>query len=260
MLSLSSPYQRFVFCLLVSGVLHGGIAALNWQKQPAHKLSAVDVHEIVLKKIFITDHDEVENQPQEHLTASKQLVKKQANVKPHQQASTGQKVSVEKKALAKVQRATQSDLLLDDLVVNTLQTQINRPDNNSLSHHIIEPQAILNSSEHKGVSATNRQKEPLVKDFSSRVDVQPRYQDNPLPEYPLLARRRHLEGVVWLRVQIAPNGTVRKISLEKTSGHGLLDRSAQNAVQSWTFIPAMRAGVPVESQVKVPVHFQLHKG
>ena len=259
MLNFSNPYKRYAFCLIVSGVLHGGIVALDWQKQTDRKLSAMNVHEIVLKKAIIVDDAEQENKSQERLLASKHLIKKLSATKRYPQAKTDEKVSLEKKSLAKAQGEVDSDLLLDDFTENKLQKPINSSNNNKLSQAIIEPQATRNSLDDKVVSAASRQTKTTFDGYNSSVEAQPRYQDNPLPEYPLLARRRNLEGVVWLRVHVAPNGTVRKVSLEKTSGHELLDRSAQNAVRNWTFMPAMRAGVPVECQVKVPVHFQLHK-
>ena len=89
------------------------------------------------------------------------------------------------------------------------------------------------------------------------IDATPRYQSNPLPEYPYLARQRHWEGEVWLLVTVSAGGRVEDLEVAKSSGYGALDKSALNSVRRWRFSPAQKAGVPVASRVKVPVRFQL---
>ena len=58
------------------------------------------------------------------------------------------------------------------------------------------------------------------------------------PEYPPLASAMSLHGTVKLKVQIAPNGSVRKV--ECTGGHPLLAQAAITAVQDWKFEPAAK--------------------
>lgn len=80
---------------------------------------------------------------------------------------------------------------------------------------------------------------------------------NPRPEYPSLARRRRYEGRTVLRVHVTETGGVAQVTLAQTSGHGVLDRAAVDAVRRWRFIPARKVGAPVPSTVLVPVRFQL---
>ncbi len=95
---------------------------------------------------------------------------------------------------------------------------------------------------------------PLHQDL---VEAVPDYRSNPLPEYPYLARKKHWEGVVWLLVDVAADGSVDELRVDQSCGHRVLDRTASQAVRRWQFTPAKRAGLPVLSQVRVPVRFQL---
>lgn len=89
------------------------------------------------------------------------------------------------------------------------------------------------------------------------VDATPRYESNPLPKYPYLARQRHWEGRVWLLATVSGEGRVLDLEVSSSSGYGLLDKSAMKTVRRWRFVPAMRGGVPVASQVRIPVEFRL---
>jgi periplasmic protein TonB len=89
------------------------------------------------------------------------------------------------------------------------------------------------------------------------ASAQPRYRSNPKPEYPLPSLRRREEGVVLLNVVVEPDGSPAAITLNRSSGHPLLDRAALEAVRRWTFEPARAAGVPVSSTTVIPVRFSL---
>lgn len=85
----------------------------------------------------------------------------------------------------------------------------------------------------------------------------PKYRSNPLPDYPYRARLKRWEGVVWLLVDVSADGLVDDLRVEQSCGHRLLDRTASRTVRRWQFTPAKRAGLPVLSQVRVPVRFRL---
>lgn len=89
------------------------------------------------------------------------------------------------------------------------------------------------------------------------IEAMPNYRNNPLPEYPFIARQRHWQGVVWLLVDVSAKGLVEDVDLEQSCGYRVLDRAASRAVQNWEFTPAKRAGLPVASQVRIPVRFSL---
>lgn len=89
------------------------------------------------------------------------------------------------------------------------------------------------------------------------IRATPRYESNPLPNYPRLARQNRWEGTVRLRARVTAGGTVEGVALERSSGHAVLDNSALDGVQRWRFIPATRGGVPVACEVSIPVAFRL---
>ena len=96
-----------------------------------------------------------------------------------------------------------------------------------------------------------------VPDRQPLIKATPRYEANPMPSYPQLARQNRWEGTVRLRVRVLANGGVAAATLERSSGYAVLDRAALDGVLQWRFIPATRGGVPVPSEVTVPVAFRL---
>jgi TonB family protein len=68
------------------------------------------------------------------------------------------------------------------------------------------------------------------------------------PEYPDLAAKMSLHGMVKLKIWIAPDGKVRR--LEYIGGHPVLAESALKAVKNWKYEP-----LPQESVAIVEVKF-----
>lgn len=87
----------------------------------------------------------------------------------------------------------------------------------------------------------------------------PMYRENAYPRYPMLARSRGEEGVVFLSAEVLSNGKVGGLRIKKTSGHRLLDQSALEAVRNWKFEPARKMGIPVAVWVEIPVRFALRE-
>jgi len=80
---------------------------------------------------------------------------------------------------------------------------------------------------------------------------------NPKPPYPLLARRRGLEGQVLLSVRVQADGRVADVEIKQGSGHAILDQAAVKTLYRWRFVPARRGGHPVSADVEVPILFRL---
>jgi protein TonB len=70
--------------------------------------------------------------------------------------------------------------------------------------------------------------------------------------YPLLARKRGMEGTVLAEIFIGFEGKPYEIKVRESSGHGILDREAVRAVRNASPYPGFR-GV-----VEVPVTFRLN--
>ena len=80
---------------------------------------------------------------------------------------------------------------------------------------------------------------------------------NPHPPYPIVARKKGLQGKLILKVSINNDGSVKNVVIGKSSGHKILDRVSKETVEKWIFIPAKKMGKPVEANLKVPIRFVL---
>lgn len=65
------------------------------------------------------------------------------------------------------------------------------------------------------------------------------------------------QGTVVLSVLVNAEGTVETLAVKESSSYVLLDQAAMRAVKRWHFKAATVAGIPVSSQVEVPIEFHL---
>jgi protein TonB len=75
------------------------------------------------------------------------------------------------------------------------------------------------------------------------------------PEYPVVARRAHVQGTVVIDAVIDATGNV--VSEHAVSGPGLLIPAALSAVEQWKYQPTYLNGKPVELAMEVTVSFHL---
>jgi protein TonB len=86
------------------------------------------------------------------------------------------------------------------------------------------------------------------------------YASNPLPPYPMVARRLGKEGVVLLEVLVSADGYAADVRVLRSCGFPPLDDSAVTTVRDrWRFVPARHGATPVESRVTVPIRFRLNE-
>ena len=83
----------------------------------------------------------------------------------------------------------------------------------------------------------------------------PTYREEPV--YPRLARRRGYEGTVILKVLVGVDGSVADLEILESSGHDILDRTAEKSVRKWMFEPWKKGDEPIEMWGQVVVRFQL---
>jgi TonB family protein len=91
----------------------------------------------------------------------------------------------------------------------------------------------------------------------AEVFVPPSFLSRHEPAYPERARRAGVEGVVGVRIALAPDGSVRQVELTQSSGSRLLDEAALAAARTSTFSPASRNRTLVESEAVASYRFEL---
>lgn len=79
------------------------------------------------------------------------------------------------------------------------------------------------------------------------------------PRYPVAAAQQGISGKVLLVVDVAADGSVRGVEVEKSEPAGVFDAATLEAVKQWKFQPALENGKPVAGRVRVPVDFEVEK-
>ena len=78
----------------------------------------------------------------------------------------------------------------------------------------------------------------------------------PEPGYTEEARAAKLKGMVILSVVIGVDGAVTDVKALQGRDKGLTEKAIE-AVKTWKFKPAMKAGKPVPCKVSIEVEFKL---
>jgi protein TonB len=81
--------------------------------------------------------------------------------------------------------------------------------------------------------------------------------ENPEPPFSPAALRQYQEGSVLVTVKVNAQGHVLHVEIKSSSGIAFLEEAALQAVRYWEFKPARNGPLAVESEVEVPVQFQL---
>ena len=72
------------------------------------------------------------------------------------------------------------------------------------------------------------------------------------PEYPLEAKRHHMEGRGVFAMHIRQNGTVASVEIVKSTGYAVLDGAAISALRQWRYHPE-----PFKRVVTTPMNFTM---
>ena len=88
-------------------------------------------------------------------------------------------------------------------------------------------------------------------------DYQAAYLKNPVPAYPMVARRMGWQGKVVLNVEVLASGLPGQVKLYQSSGHDVLDNAAIKSVSGWRFVAARQGGQAVTKWFLVPIPFIL---
>lgn len=77
------------------------------------------------------------------------------------------------------------------------------------------------------------------------------------PKYRKDAADQKIEDRVILIVDVAADGSVTKVVVERGAQNSNLDAAAVKAAETWKFIPEVKGGKAVASRVRVPVEFRM---
>lgn len=80
------------------------------------------------------------------------------------------------------------------------------------------------------------------------------------PQYPSAAARRRDEGWVEVEFAVMPDGSIANARVVDSQPPRLFDRAAIDAVQRWTFKPALRDGQPVQATLRRRIEFKMGGG
>jgi protein TonB len=108
------------------------------------------------------------------------------------------------------------------------------------------------------VAIKEREADPNPEDFIA-VEEEPKYDDIALQrrvQYPDMARRSGIEGMVLVGALIGKNGAIEKVQVFE-SDHESLNDAAVKAVRETTFTPAKQNGQPVRVWARIPIRFRL---
>lgn len=89
------------------------------------------------------------------------------------------------------------------------------------------------------------------------VEKEPQVVKRVKPEYPEIARRAGIEGVVWVKILVDKEGKPRKAVVIKSDGGDVLNQVAVAAAMQFVFTPAIMNQGPVPCWVVIPFRFQL---
>jgi len=79
----------------------------------------------------------------------------------------------------------------------------------------------------------------------------------PTPDYTEEARNARMEGTVILEATISADGTVDNVEVLRGLGYGLDESAIDTVMNKWTFRPATRNGVPIDSTIIIEISFRL---
>lgn len=115
----------------------------------------------------------------------------------------------------------------------------------------------------KSVQAPQRNEQKVTREGAENsvqgalIKARPLAYDNPAPAYPYVALQRGYDGEVTLIIAVNKSGLPDDVEVAQSSGYGILDSAAVKAVKKWKFEPAKLFGLPVDSEIEIPVKFEL---
>ncbi|MFT5086587.1 MAG: TonB family protein [Planctomycetota bacterium] len=86
-------------------------------------------------------------------------------------------------------------------------------------------------------------------------EIAPRLKKGAVAEFPELALKARIQGMVYARVLVDENGQVTQLG--KIKGHAIFHESVATTAQKLHFAPAMQGNKAVKAWVNVPFSFEM---
>jgi len=97
-----------------------------------------------------------------------------------------------------------------------------------------------------------------IRPFLGFSEPSPDGSPNLCPEYPPFAVRRHEQGTVSTSFHIATDGSVKDLSITKSSGYTDLDDWTLSCLQAFRYFPVKKDGVPVQIDKAITMNWRLN--
>ena len=91
-----------------------------------------------------------------------------------------------------------------------------------------------------------------------KVETKPKALNSVKPVYPREARKKNLEGKVFLRFMVNIDGSVSKVRVLKSIGPKVFHKAAVEAILKYRFKPARSKGKPVPVWMMQVINFRLY--
>ena len=149
---------------------------------------------------------------------------------------------------------SQRDLEVQPVKQNPVVNESLVAEDHSSSEVIAAQRELATDNQKLQISLSDQDDKPSDRTFREAL---PRYDVNPPPHYPQVAKLRGWEGKVVFEALIRKNGRVGRLKIKTSSGYRSLDTAARKAISRWKFSPATSFGLPKESEVEIPITFSL---
>ena len=123
----------------------------------------------------------------------------------------------------------------------------------------VEPVTEKTNEVEEEIAETQTEQVNFAQAAASKLIDNPTFTARPGPvNYPRQARRRGLEGTVWIEIELNADASQKALNVIESSGHSVLDEAALKDVAKWQLSQVFENGIAIAYRVQVPVRFKLN--
>ena len=230
---MSRQGAHIVWFLAVSAVLHAAVLLIGARHEPSLAPAGPLVHVSMRYRAAAAGHTSVP-------TATDAVAEPDSRAAmPHVRAKPPAPPQAARKAASGPPEPLPHDAVADQ------QTGVRQPGKASNQDTPAAPTAGVGADP---AGAEEQLRRRVLRLVSSRFD------------YPLMARRKGMEGVVRLQVRIEPDGRISNLRVNQTSGYPVLDRAALQSLQLASVPDAQQWLNGQAIDIIIPVEYRLVGG